>query len=289
MSSQTIIDPNATRRTVYGSKHQTAMTLGVPVPYVDKETLNETHNFQANVYPANGTYTSLSYYQFGINGAYMKAAEDGRHEFESYIHQPVDGGLFYPLPFVLRRLDNDLTPAQREHYAGRSIVNYNGVDYVAYWLAPLDKTESVIETKIKDTVNGTERLFVPSTDTLQPSPKRPSIEDENIVSGEYCVVEALVGMNLKAWQLDELINAKEIVTGSSSLDISEVAVCLGQERVIEIQDGENLTNFKEAIAVQPTAYFPNRINLNSYVGRDFSLRFNAGIDDPLSLAVADLS
>lgn len=289
MSTQLIIDPTATRRTIYGSKHQTAMTLGMPVPYQEKETLNELHNFLVGETPAAGTYSALNYYQFGINGAYMKSTSDGRQELESYVHQPTHGGLFYPIPFVLRRLDNDLTPAQREYYAGRSTANYGGVDYIAYWLAPLDKTETQIEMKIKDSVNGTEREFVPSTDTLQPTPQRPSIDDENIVSGEYCVVESLVGMSLKAWQLDELINAKEIITGSSSLDINEIAICLGQPKVIQIQDGENLVNFKEAIVVQPTAYFPNRHNLNAYLGQDFGMRFNAGIDDPLSLAVADLS
>lgn len=289
MTTQLIIDPSATRRTVYGSKHQTAMTLGMPVPYVDKETLNELHNFLPGEYPAVGSYSALNYFQFGINGAYMKSVSGGREELESYIHQPTDGGLFYPIPFVLRRPDNDLTPAQREYYAGRAQANYSGEDFIAYWLAPLDKSATVIETKIKDSVNGTERDFVPSTGTLQPTPRRPSIDDVNVVSGEYCVVESLVGMNLKAWQLDELINAKEIITGSSSLDINEIAICLGQERVIQIQDGENTVNFKDAIAVQPTAYFPNRHNLNSYVGQDFTMRFNAGIDDPLSLAVADLS
>lgn len=289
MTDQVIIDPTSTRRTIYGSTHQTAMTLNIPVPYQEKDTLNELYDVLAGEYPAAGQYTSLGYFQLGINGAYMKATEDGREELESYVHQPTDGGLFMPIPFVVRRTNNDLTAEERKDYAGRTKRTYDGVEYYVYMFKRLDTSATTITRSIVDPVNGTENEFTPSSDTLQPTPQRPSVSAENIVSGSYCKVSAIITMPLKAWQLDELISAKQIITGSTSLDINEIAICLGKDYPTTIDENSNTVAFTEAIAVQPTAYFPNRFNLNSYVGSDFSMRFNAGIDDPMSLSVASLS
>lgn len=283
------VDPTSTRRTVYGSMLQTALTLRVPMVYLPKSTLNEKFNVQFNVLPPADQYGSISYFSFGRGGAYSQPDADGVEEILSYVHEPSHGGNFAHMPFVLRTLDNDLTPTEREKFRMRSLYNVGGVQYYRYDLCVLDKSDTTIEAFVvtPDATGDVSTEFIPTSEDLNPTPVKPSIDSTNVVSGPYMTVKSVVKMVLTQWMIDEILNAKQILTGNSTLDINEIMIVQGYDSTVTSTDGGQSVTYTEALVAQAAAFFPNRISINNYAGNILEMSFNAGIDDPLALTIVN--
>ena len=281
------VDPTSTRRTIAGSMLQTAKFFNIPMLYQDNSMLNEKYDFSKTLRPPAGQYPSVNYFQFGRNGFYCQPGGDGVPEIRSYVHEPTDGGLFEGMPFVLRDPGNDLTAEQRAFYAGRSKVRVGSSDKIAYWLCKLNKTDSSILPFIvtPDGAEGTRDPFVPNSSTLSPTPTKPSIDATNVVTGKFAVVECKIKMILTQWMIDELLNVKQLLTGNSVLDVTEIAIVQGYPQTVTSDISGTSVTYEEAIVAQISAFFPNKIAINNYAGDTLEMSFNAGIDDPLALAL----
>jgi hypothetical protein len=281
------IDPTSTRRTIAASLLQTAQFFKVPMLYQANSMLNEKYDFSKTIRPPAGQYPYANYFQFGRNGFYCQPGGDGVPEIRSYVHEPVDGGLFEGMPFVLRDLNNDLTATQREMYAGRAILRVGSTDKIAYWLCKLNKTDSSVLPFIV-TPDATEDIrdpFIPNSSTLSPTPTKPTIDAINVVTGKYGVVECKIKMILTQWMIDELLNVKQLLTGNSVLDVTEIAIVHGYPQNVTSNISGTSVTYEEAIVAQISAFFPNKIAINNYAGDTLEMSFHAGIDDPLSLAL----
>lgn len=283
------VDPTSTRRTVYGSMLQAAKTLDIPMVYLPNSTLNEKFNVQSGVLPPEGKFPSLSYFSFGRGGAYSQPDADGVEEIRSYVHEPTHGGNFAHMPFVLRTKDNDLTPTERSKYRMRSLVNISGVEYYRYDLMLLDKSDTTIEafTVKPDAAGDIETPFIPTSNDLNPTPTKPNIDSTNVVTGSFMATKSKVKMVLTQWQIDEILNAKQILTGNNVLDINEIMIVQGYDKEVTSTDGGNPVTYTEALVAQAAAFFPNRISINNYAGDMLEMSFNAGIDDPLALSLVN--
>ena len=92
-------------------------------------------------------------------------------------------------------------------------------------------------------------------------------------------------MILTQWMIDELLNVKQLLTGNSVLDVTEIAIVQGYPQTVTSDISGTSVTYEEAIVAQISAFFPNKIAINNYAGDTLEMSFNAGIDDPLALAL----
>lgn len=280
MSNNLSLEP---RRTTFGAIVQTANWAGLPVNYMPGTTLNEKFDFAVDTPVEDGDRSELNYFSCGRGSTYMSVLSDGTGQTSNYLHEPLDAALHNSIPFALREKDNDLTAEQRELLGGRCLYTHNGIEYVAYMLKKLDKTSSVVTASsvIPATEASPERVteVVPDTRYLNPTLTKP--EAGNIrTDGAYVRVNAVLVSKLEAWVIDEILNAKQILTGNSQLEITE----MGLYTAIPKLESNSITGsnvvYTEAVKAQLNLVAPQRILLNQYVGRDLILNHDVGVDDP---------
>ena len=154
-----------------------------------------------------------------------------------------------------------------------------------YWLGKLDLTNTTTNAFIatpKSDGSLKEEEFNPSTDVLNPTPKRDTPGAVNLVSGKFGVTRSLYRISLASWQLDELINAKQILTQNSELQVNELFIAHGVEKQITTD-----VTYDEGVGVQIAAIFNKTIGINSYTGSNLDMDIDGGMDDRLALTVIE--
>ncbi len=240
--------------TLYGTGLQTAMKLGIPYNVLPNTTLNEKFGIQSGVMPSAGVYPRMTYIAIGNLGHYTVTAADGSDESEPARHQAEDAAAFNHIPFVLREVGDDLTPAMRARYGLRRNETHNGRNYFAYYLRRFDLGGVQVQYLNVEIINGVPVTtpFVPSANNL--NPERPSIPNTGtVLGGDSCTIaSAIVNFKLDAQDIEEIVNAHRIRTGSTrSPVISEIAICSGVDREVSASSGGQGTfMFNEVIAAQ---------------------------------------
>ncbi len=267
-------------RTVYGSALQTAMFLGVPHEIKDHSTLNELFGIQVGVLPLDTVYPRVQFFHIGNGGHRYVTGADTIPYAKSVPHRPKDAGLYKPTPFVLRAVNQDLTPVERAKYALRRTEIHNGDSYFAYYLKRIDVDNVNIAMQNRVVEDGvvTSTDFEPTPGDLTPTPPDISNVGSNDLTAEYMTVSALLSIGLTQNDCTELLNVALIMRGDDNYAIiSEIGLCSGVDKVISLPD---LSNFKEAIAVQIVSHV-EAMHQVKFTASGITGVFDVGTNEPL--------
>lgn len=271
-------------RTIYGGFIQTCLWLGVPPTYKPHSTLNEKFAINASILPSTSDIPTLSYYAIGNGGHQMVIGAEGIAVPEPIQHRGTDAALFKHLPFVLRATNDDLSPSQRARYALRRLETHNSIQYIAYYLRRIDKTNLVPVMEYKVVSNGetTTTAFTPNTSNLNPTPPDVSNTGVNTVDGDYTSASARLNLVMTEDEISELLNVANVIHSSTSFAIiSEIALCTGVDKVVTVNaSGGGTFQFNEAIGVQIATHMPAFVPAK-YSNTGATLAVDVGATEPL--------
>lgn len=252
-------------RTVFHSELSVSRLHKLPYTIRPFSTLNEKLSILHNTVPPI-VEPSIGYFAIGIGGHGITGTADAA-TIIYYQHNPDDAALFDQVPFILRTLDNDLSPAQRLRYAMRKVIQIAGISYIAYYLRRIDMTTARCTTRARNIENGTiTETEYATTDKCQ-SPVRFQADNSavNITSGKFLVTMTRLSLDMTADDVMELANVFQILHGNlDKARISEIAVCSGVDHQINVTSASGSFVFTDAVAVQ----------VMSFLTEDRALRFN---------------
>lgn len=272
---------NFVTRTFYGNDLQTCQFLGLPYVIDPKSTLNERFDILKEQGLPDGVYPRARYLSIGLGGHRNTTGAQGIGLTTEVPYLATNASNYKPLPFVLRAVNDDLAPSQRARYAMRRIETHNAESYVAYYLRRLSmdgvSVEKTILTKNEDG-SVTPTPFVPSDENLVPTPPVMTNEGVNLLLAKNGVINARVPLIMSTDEMKELQDAATIIYGDPAYAIiSEMTLCTGVDRVIQLSDG---SNFNEAICVQSAA-FVNTLHQARFTNDGIDSAINVGVSEPL--------
>jgi len=230
--------------------------FGIPYTPRAHSTLNQFLNILPTANIPVGKYPVSRYIVFG-NGGHANGSGPGP---TIYDHAANYKGLYNLLPIVLRPLNNDLTPMEREGVALRAIVSINNVDYVAYYALRIDGLALTPTQEIRQIDPDTNELvfssnYVPVSS--EQTPPKPSIGGEVSTTNKYIGTFLTYELHLNSFFIAEFAKACQIIYGSTdNAIISEIGYVSGIDKIIQIteHDGATQNDFTEAIACVITGY-----------------------------------
>lgn len=272
-------------RTAYAAIIQTAGYLGVPAPILEFSTLNEDLDILRADRPSPTERASVSLFIWGNMGHDFTKGADGIARNIIVPHRATDGGLFNILPFVLREINNDLSPAQRVNYALRKLVSIKGKNYVAYYARRFDKTGVVpiaSYVSVDETGKETITAFKPNNTNLKPTPPALNSEGVWVNSSDYVTVKARISLSMMESEVQEMKEVARIVYGHESYAImSEIALCTCVDRVIRASGANGATfNFSEAVTAQVASHLNVNYDLQ-YANESLVISVDVGANEPL--------
>jgi hypothetical protein len=276
-------------RTIFGSALQSSLLMGVPHTYPTNTTLNEKFDIQSGVYPAPEILGKMRYWSIGLGGHTLSVGANGVPVPQPVQHRGTDAALYRHRPFVLREINNDLSPAERTKYALRRKETHQGRDYIAYYLRRMDMTNVNVAMELVTIAEGVTTItpFVPTSANLSPVPPVLSNSGVNVVNGEYTSATAKISLLLSELDVAEYINVANVLEEDDNYAIiSEVALCSGVDKTVTSPADNNSTiNFNEAIAVQVVT-FVNVFYPVKFTNTGVNILLDVGASEP-NLTLAD--
>lgn len=271
-------------RTLWLSDLQSAMLRGHPYKLRRYTTLNEKFGVLPDETFGSGQYPILNYLAIGRGALMQDVGADGKYYPAIHQHRSTDAALFDHMPFALRRLDDDLPPERRNHFALRTQTSYHGVAYWAYWLMRSDYSQAEVDLLLKqkvdeNTVNVTE--YQPSEKNLNPIPEDMSESGTNLLAGYSVQASSILDVALDDFAINEIRNASKIITQRADRAIvSELALCTGRSKVINAPTQNGVFSFQEAVGVQVSAFIKGMYALD-FLNRSLRDQLELGISEPL--------
>lgn len=244
-------------QTVYGSYLQTCQYLKLPFVPKEHSTLNEKFQCNDDIALLATDMPHLKYVAIGNKGHQYSTGADGVPLINILPHQPTDAALYGHLPFVLRPMDNDLTPAERVNYRMRVIEEYDGVRYAAYYLRKLDFSTTVPQMEHREIDNGyiNTTPFNPSVSNLNPVPPVLPPNGVLVSTGHAVAVTAKLPFSMSPWEINELLAACLIKYGDDRYAvITEIALVSGVDKTVNGEFAGVVTGYTDAIAAQVCAH-----------------------------------
>lgn len=271
-------------RTLWFSALQSAMVRGATYQWKQYTTLNEKFSTNSMIYPAAPLYPTLGYIALGRGGLAMETGADGEQYPVILQHKSTDAALFNHMPFSLRTLDNDLTADRRTRYALRQQVEYNGVAYWAYWLKRVNFATANTDLFLKQTLDdGTSTVtdVVPDESNLNPVPVDLSDSGTNLLAGYSVISSTIIQLPLDDFDIAEIRAASQIITQRADRAIvSEIALCTGADKVVNVSSGTGTFAFTEAVGVQIASFVQAMYPLD-YINEGLTDNLELGISEPL--------
>jgi len=262
----------SSQRTIYGIDLQLSMLIGKEYKPLPNTTLNEKFDIIANKELPPKTYPKLQYYTIGTGGLDIL---NKLQQFKINTHKVTDGALYNHAPFIMREIDQDLTPLERLPYRFRKKLMINNKEYYAYYLKlipNIDMKDAIFKiTKSADTNKLS--LFDTTSDLiLNPVPTNKDISDSTLA--EYVSKSAKLEFSLTTTELREVTKATEILYGEAR-SITEIGICTGHD---DKDDNGN----KEASNVQINYFTHIDVNTVNKVNeeRDLMRAINIGGLEP---------
>ena len=271
-------------RSIYGSRLQTMLLLGLPYTPVENTTLNEKYDVFPDLQPNATDVPRVRYFCIGKGGHRNATGADGHPYVSPVQHSPGDAALYDALPFLLRLPNNDLTAGEREKYAMRKIITVNGQQYVAYYLKRLDTVGVNAQMLYNSVANNvtTTTPFVPSGANLNPT--QPAIPATGVVTttGDYLSTSAILDLDFTAQDVAELIEVCRIMYDNELYAvISEIGLVAGVDRIVTTPAaGGGTFNYLEAIAAQITTFITAHYSVG-YTNNGFEYKLELGATEPL--------
>lgn len=274
-------------RTIVGNENQVRRELGLPMIVRNNTTLNQHLKINANVLPPSTQIPTVGYFCIGMGGVDWQNCDNNTTTLpfpKFYQHTADKTGLFKIMPFVMRELNNDLTPTERAGYGLRRRESFKGVEYYAYYLKRLNLNNVRVETKLitrNADKTTTEREFNPQTADLSPLPKTLTVLEENVLKATYARTLAPVRVEITEVDAHELMNVFNILHGApEKAFISEIGLVSGIDRVVDITTPGGQVHFKEVLIAQ-IAHIASVMQMIGSSNGGFTRMFNIGINEPI--------
>lgn len=269
--------------TLWATQIQTAAHLKQKLTIPKHTTLNEKFSIQANATLTANEMPSLLCYTIGDGGHKAVTGVNGRPLITPVDHQADHAALYNHLPFVLRSLDNDLTPDERKKYALRKEVEIEGRYYYGYYGRRLNLADVSIVLKRSKKIDGevVSNVYVPNSSNLSPVP--PDMDSTGVVttSGEYLSSSATVTIKFDQNDVNEFINVARIVYNDDIYAvISEIALCTGVDRVVAGSSTNGQINYNEIVGCQVSAFVPVHYEM-VYHSEGFDFKTEIGAVEPM--------
>ena len=237
------------KRTVYGNDLALHKMLGKKYKLLPNTTLNEKFSLLYNEKIPDYRDLNIGYYAIGVGGI-KTVNNDGTYTYVQ--HLPTDASLYEQIPFVMRKVNDDILDNEKSKYRFRIKEVWNNEEYYCYYLKVIDY-DNVINnifniTKLKDKFT-LSKFSSDSSKYLNPDPNYESNVD-SAIDADYITNVAKLKFSLDKNELIEIDNVKNIRYGNTDKPISEIAVCSGMDK--EIPEA----GITEAIGVQ-VCYFAN--------------------------------
>lgn len=279
-----------TVRTIYGAMLQDCQHLNLPLTVPENSTLNERLEIFPEEKLGDNQLPSVDYIAIGIGGHKFTIGADNIPVPEPIQHTPRHAGLYKQLPFVLREVNNDLLPSERQRYRLRRYEEHDGKVYVAYYLKKMDKSKTLPQMELRHVENNqvTSTTFKPTLADLNPVPPviragAPAVIDDNVytTTGDYIAATAKVPFLMSIDDIDEFMNVCNIIYGNPNYAIiSEIATCSGVDRTLMGNFNGIQAPYTESVAVQVTNFI-SAIYMLSFINDELNVTFDVGSVEPL--------
>lgn len=249
------------KRTIYALHLEMEKKRGgdyVPIAY---STLNESLGFHQSESVPAGSYPTDEYLHLGIGGAATRSGGSGL--VDDIEHDITDAVLHAPIPLVMRKTDNDLTPTQRENYAGRKLIEKNGVQYFAYYLRKLNAATSTVSLEVVDELLDISSGYQPAASQLNPTKLTVQQASANAASGKKVAVGYKMDFSLSPEEISELVSVINILyDGDMAYGlINEMAIVNGFSKTVTSTVGGVSAQYDEAVAATIQCHTPCSIKL----------------------------
>lgn len=244
-------------RTIYGTTLQTELLLGLPHTHVDNTTLNERFDVFPRVLPTNSQVPTLHYIGIGNGGHRHMVGADSIPYTDPIEHDPTDAAAYRPIPFVMRPVGEDLSPAEREEYAMRRVETHGGQNYFCYYLRRLDLSgvTPTMLMNVPTAVGGgtgeptiVPSAFVPTGANLNPTPSPLAPVGTITTDGSYLTATAPLVLSFNLNQINELLNVGRIRWNNERMVVlSEFQFVAGVDQVVTSNAGGVNVTYREAL------------------------------------------
>lgn len=273
-------------RTIHAAHLSTHKTIGVPYVPLPNSTLNQKFNVYPEELPMNGEYPNVAYVAIGRRGAKLGSSTSGDPIPVQVPHSPKHAALYEHMPWIVRRLEDDLSASQRKRFRMR--VPFTGKDgnaYVGYYLMAIDMTNVKPTAELRHVENGkiTSTVFEPDVGDL--SPKQIVMDNVNIKNpNNDCLVStAKLEVDLNATDIAEIINSFTVIDGDASgAVISEIAVVSGVDRIMQTNISGAMGSYIECICAQVNV-FVHKYAVLDITSTSLKLTFDVGSSELMVL------
>ncbi|CAH0448085.1 hypothetical protein SM033_00261 [Vibrio phage vB_VpaM_sm033] len=244
---------NSTVKTIWANQLEAARRPGntyVPAAF---STLNGYFEIEENTPLAQDEFPEPKLLVIGRGGH----ENEGIDITNTRQHRINNACLFEHLPFVLREVNDDLTDEERRNYRLRKLVNYNGVDYFAYYAKVLNSINTSSDIEIVDTsVNPPSRTpYVPSDAQYNPQPVSMVDGEINSATNIFLSVSDVQEILITPAEIASILDAVDIIYGDRrKAVISEMGIASSFDRGINTVAGSISASYTEAIGSQILAY-----------------------------------
>lgn len=253
-----------------------AVSTGRTFTIPENCTLNEHYDILAeeSVGRKNGKDFTLGYYGIGIGGSRSTGNDsNGLEGRRVYQHKAVDFNAFYPIPFVIRELGDDLDPVTRDNYRMRVVKKIGDKMYVMYYLKLIGFDEFDPSMKVgerdPETGNEKERPYIPRAEDLQPKPYELTSTNNIPITNTYINSTGKMDLSLTGNDLEEVRNVCRILfNDAGKAAINEMYLAYGIETRFDGQiTGGATVNYKElqsaCVSYHITEAYARDANANS--------------------------
>lgn len=244
-------------RTAIGALQQTVGKTHLPYTFLPNSVMNEALNIYPDSRPDQNYLPYSRYVCIGVGALTSRFLADGRMELVPIPHEPRHTGLYDQVPWVIRDLDNDLTTAERLRYRLRKIMPFGNTQKVAYFARLLDYSKTTAGLEFRTVQDGIISAAPWEPDADDQFPKRPVINPgQTYVTGDdYIAATAKTRFEFTKQDMAELVNVGNIMFNNPmAMTISEIAICSGQDAVVDGQINGSVFQYTDAIAVQITDF-----------------------------------
>lgn len=277
---------NKHQQTAYGLSTLIYNLLGLPPVMPQFATVNERLNIFPDARPTANERVVMGVMVAGNKGHTYQPGTDGIALIGPEDHLATDASLYGQLPMAVRDIDDDLSPAVRQRYCLRNIEAINGVNKIVYYglRIPITVDNTSVQMKlITRTESGViETDFVPDNSNLYPIP--PELPNEGgITASDVSVkVVAIVNVTLTTADVAEFVEAVKVLHNGDEryAVMSEFGLCIGANRVVEVEGTSGVINFNESIGTQIYAYAMEHKAL-FYNTQELKIDFDVGNQIPL--------
>lgn len=216
------------QKTVWALDLNTHQMLGKQYRILPNTSLNQKFDILPDEEVDEGVYPLIKYFAIGTGGADIINNSMLNHS----LHKPIDAALFEHLPFVMRRVTNDLLPEDRIKYRFRVIETINGIDYACYYLKVINEVElkeGLYEVHTSKDISSLGYFDTNRTDLLNPVPR---VATNYIAPENNTYVARVIKILFELTPLEkEYIREAIEIKYAGNRTLSEIGVCSGTDVV----------------------------------------------------------